>query len=62
MNRIVTKQKPSDDSQKVLESLRLAVDKALERKRKLGQYYVTWHDGKVVVQGEDAPAELTKNL
>jgi len=26
-----------------------------EKKRRLGQYAVTWQDGKPVVKGEDAP-------
>jgi hypothetical protein len=39
---------PSQDSLRVLESLRTAVAKALERKRRLGQYAVIWQDGKLV--------------
>lgn len=30
----------------VLESLKKSVSKTLERKRRLGQYAVVWHDGK----------------
>lgn len=39
---------PSQDSLRILESLRTAVAKALERKRRLGQYAVIWRDGEVV--------------
>lgn len=46
---------PSPEGQRQLETLRLAVGKTLERKRRLGQYAVTWQDGRPVVQGEDAP-------
>ncbi|MCK5515997.1 MAG: hypothetical protein KAI39_03910 [Desulfobulbaceae bacterium] len=40
---------PSPDSQKMLESLRAAVNKALDKKKKLGQYAVIWDDNKPVV-------------
>ena len=46
---------PSPEGQKQLEMLRQAVDKTLEKKRRLGQYAVTWKDGKPVISGEDAP-------
>jgi hypothetical protein len=39
----------------VLEVLKRAVAEALERKRKRGQYAVTWRDGRVVCIGADAP-------
>jgi hypothetical protein len=45
---------PSPEGQRQLDSLRQAVDKTLEKKRRLGQYAVTWKDGKPVVTGEDA--------
>lgn len=48
---------PSPEGQRQLEILRQAVGKTLEKKRRLGQYAVTWKDGKPVVQGEDAPGE-----
>jgi DNA-binding PadR family transcriptional regulator len=47
--------RPSPEGQKQLETLRQAVDKTLEKKRRLGQYAVTWKDGKPVIAGEDAP-------
>jgi hypothetical protein len=39
----------------LLESLRQSVANALERKRRLGQYAVTWQDGKPLAKGDDAP-------
>ncbi|MEN9865676.1 MAG: hypothetical protein RL748_1266 [Pseudomonadota bacterium] len=45
----------SPAAQVMLDSLRLAVSKALERKRRLGQYAVFWQDGAPVFIGEDAP-------
>lgn len=39
---------PSQDTLVALESLRRAVAKALERKRRLGQYAVIWQDGQIV--------------
>jgi len=55
------KSTPSPEGQRQLETLRQAVGKTLEKKRRLGQYAVTWQDGKPVVKGEDAP-ELTENV
>ena len=49
------KSAPSPESQQQLESLRQAVTKTLEKKRRLGQYAGTWKDGKPVIAGEDAP-------
>lgn len=46
---------PSADGQRLLEKLQQAVDKTLEKKRRLGQYAVTWKNGKPVMTGEDAP-------
>lgn len=40
---------PSPESMKMLETLRLAVNKALDKKKRLGQYAVVWKDGKPVV-------------
>ncbi len=36
---------PSKEAQVILEALRQAVSKDLERKRRLGQYAVVWKDG-----------------
>lgn len=52
---ITQKSAPSPEVQQMLEALRQSVAKALERKRRLGQYWVTWQDGKPVLIGEDAP-------
>jgi len=49
------KSTPSPEGQRQLETLRQAVDKTLEKKRRLGQYAVTWKDGKPVISGEDIP-------
>ena len=49
------KSTPSPEGQRQLEILRQAVDKTLEKKRRLGQYAVTWKDGKPVISGEDVP-------
>jgi hypothetical protein len=38
----------SADDQQALDALRTAVAKALDRKRRLGQYAVIWRDGRVV--------------
>jgi hypothetical protein len=46
---------PSAEGQKQLDALRQAVGKTLEKKRRLGQYAVTWQNGKPVVTGDDAP-------
>jgi hypothetical protein len=45
------------DTQAMLNSLRLAVHKALERKRRLGQYAVIWQDNAPLLIGEDAPCD-----
>lgn len=45
---------PSPEGQKRLETLRQAVKKTLEKKRRLGQYAVIWKDGKPVITGEEA--------
>ena len=47
--------RPSKLGLEGLECLRVAVEKALDRKRRLGQYAVFWEDGKVILAGPDAP-------
>ena len=47
---------PSQEGQQLLGALRRSVAKALEKKRRLGQYIVTWRNGKPVITGEDAPS------
>lgn len=51
-----------DHVAKVLAILRLAVAEARERKRRLGQYAVVWHDGRAVSIGPHAPAAPERRL
>jgi hypothetical protein len=47
---------PNIETEVILESLRKAVAKALDRKRRLGQYAVVWRDERVtIVPPEDLP-------
>ena len=41
----------------ILESLSRAVEKELERKRRLGHYYVTYENGAARFHGDDAPCQ-----
>lgn len=52
---IIKGTEPSQKSQKILSSLEHAVDTALEKKRKLGQYAIVWDGGKVVRLGMNSP-------
>lgn len=45
----------SEENDIVLQALREAVAEELERKRRLGHYYVIWENGKIVFVGDDAP-------
>lgn len=58
--RCIQKSSPSPEAAIQLAALQRAVDKALERKHRLGHYAVIWRDGKPQLQGEDAPAEAVK--
>lgn len=49
--------RPDDFAIEGLKALQRAVDQALERKRRLGQYAVFWRDGRVIFDGPDAPKE-----
>lgn len=51
---------PSADSQKMLNTLKIAVNKALEKKKRLGQYAVIWADDKPVVINK--PLSQTSDL
>lgn len=51
--------KPSQDTLIMLEVLRTAVRKALDRKKRLGQYAVVWVDNKITYLGDNPPAEQT---
>lgn len=48
----------SPKTQAMLDCLRLAVTKTLDRKRRLGQYAVLWSGGVPIAVGEDAPVQL----
>ncbi len=52
---------PDADTLAMLDSLRHAVAKTLDRKRRLGHYAVLWDGNKPVLVGEDAPAENKSN-
>ncbi|OAI12104.1 hypothetical protein A1507_19125 [Methylomonas koyamae] len=54
----LTKATLSPDTQAMLDCLQLAVNKTLERKRRLGQYVVQWDGKEPFAIGEDAPEEL----
>lgn len=45
----------SREGQRALETLQKAVKQTLEKKKRLGQYAVTWQDGKPVITGDDVP-------
>lgn len=47
--------RPSPQTLAMLTALQLAVTKALDKKQKLGQYMVTWENGRPVSKGADAP-------
>lgn len=51
----ITYKTPSPQAQATLKVLQDAVRKALDRKRRLGQYAVTWENGHPVIAGDDAP-------
>jgi hypothetical protein len=48
----------SPDTQAMLDCLREAVSKTLERKRRLGQYSVQWTGEAPFAVGDDAPQDL----
>ena len=48
----------SPETQAMWNALRSAVAKALERKRRLGQYAVVWSGEAPIAIGDDAPPEL----
>ena len=51
----------SKDTREMLKYLKQAVNEALEKKRRLGQYAVIWVDGRPVAIGEDAPPQQTNS-
>ncbi|WP_446810912.1 hypothetical protein ACH50O_04875 [Methylomonas sp. 2BW1-5-20] len=52
----------STETQAMLDCLQLAVNKTLERKRRLGQYVVQWDGKGPIAIGDDAPEELKQVL
>jgi len=46
---------PGKFEEEALAALQRAVTRALDRKRRLGQYAVFWEDGQVIFDGPDAP-------
>jgi len=55
---IQTPPTPNQEAQAMLDCLRQAVAKTLDRKRRLGQYAVLRSEGEPIAVGEDAPVEL----
>lgn len=49
--------RPSPDSQVILETLKTAVNKALDKKRRLGEYAVVWSDNKPAFIGGEVQDE-----
>jgi hypothetical protein len=52
----LTSTSPSSQTEVMLRTLQDAVAKSLDKKRRLGQYFVTWHNGQPVLTGTDKPA------
>ena len=48
---------PGRFEREALAALQRAVSRALDRKRRLGQYAVFWQDGRAVFDGPDAPVD-----
>jgi hypothetical protein len=58
----ITSVPPSAEAQTILNALQQAVAKNLEKKRRLGQYAVTWKNGRPVQAGEDTPTVDGKDV
>jgi len=48
---------PSKHSELVLNALKQATSKEIEKKRRLGQYVVLWENDAIVYKGDDAPRQ-----
>jgi hypothetical protein len=57
---MIIKSVPSPESIAVLNALRAAVAKELDKKKRLGHYYVSWQNDRVVFIGDDAPQDPTE--
>ena len=55
MTTTISQASPSEHGRQLLDALGLSITKALDTKRRLGHYAVTWQDGKPLLVGEDAP-------
>jgi hypothetical protein len=55
MTITTTQASPSEHGRQLLEALGQSVTKALDTKRRLGHYAVTWQNGKPLLDGDDAP-------
>jgi|UPI00035EF3C2 hypothetical protein len=53
---VLFEEEPSEESLQMLHCLKNAVTKALERKRRLGEYAVVWENGHAVFLGEHTPS------
>ena len=51
------KKQPSKHSELVLNALKQATSKEIEKKRLLGQYVVLWENDAIVYKGDDAPRQ-----
>jgi hypothetical protein len=58
----LTSNSPSPQTQVMLRTLQDAVTKSLDKKRRLGQYAVTWHDGKPMLSGMDKPDNAQRSV
>lgn len=59
---VTSSQVSSQDSQAMLNSLKTAVNKTLDKKKRLGQYAVIWSDDKPVLVGADVPEEYKRSI
>ena len=55
---VLLKDMPSEEGRVMLDALKQAVSHAFERKRRLGQYALTWKDGKPIQIGDDTYANI----
>jgi len=56
------KKSPSREGQIILDTLQDAVSKALDKKRRLGQYAVVWKDGVPTMTENKITQETSSNL
>ena len=59
---ITSNQTLSQDSQDMLDTLKTAVNKTLDNKKRLGQYAVIWSDDKPILVGADVPEENQQSM